>query len=115
MFKPDERYLPVKPGTYQTKESVEYLFSKVSNTREHWQKIVDKLKGIYCWSDDLQTSWFEINMQGTIEFHGEGCGYIGKEGSIDTIPKGLYNFWDILNQVQNAENREKFLLHPFTL
>lgn len=115
MFKPDERYLPVKPGTYQTKESVEYLFSKVSNTREHWQKIVDKLKGIYCWSDDLQTSWFEINMQGTIEFHGEGCGYIGKEGSIDTIPKGLYNFWDILNQVQNTENREKFLLHPFTL
>lgn len=115
MFKPDERYLPVKPGTYQTKESVEYLFSKVSNTREHWQKIVDKLKGIYCWSDDLQTSWFEINMQGTIEFHGEGCGYIGKDGSIDTIPKGLYNFWDILNQVQNAENREKFLLHPFTL
>lgn len=115
MFKPDERYLPVKPGTYQTKESVEYLFSKVSNTREHWQKIVDKLKGIYCWSDDLQTSWFEINMQGTIEFHGEGCGYIGKDGSIDSIPKGLYNFWDILNQVQNAENREKFLLHPFTL
>lgn len=115
MFKPDERYLPVKPGTYQTKESVEYLFSKVSNTREHWQKIVDKLKGIYCWSDDLQTSWFEINMQGTIEFHGEGCGYIGKDGSIDTIPKGFYNFWDILNQVQNAENREKFLLHPFTL
>jgi hypothetical protein len=115
MFKPDERYLPVKPGTYQTKESVEYLFSKVSNTREHWQKIVDKLKGIYCWSDDLQTSWFEINMQGTIEFHGEGCGYIGREGSIDTIPKGLYNFWDILNQVQNTENREKFLLHPFTL
>lgn len=115
MFKPDERYLPVKPGTYQTKESVEYLFSKVSNTRKHWQKIVDKLKGIYCWSDDLQTSWFEINMQGTIEFHGEGCGYIGKDGSIDTIPKGLYNFWDILNQVQNAENREKFLLHPFTL
>lgn len=115
MFKPDERYLPVKPGRYQTKESVEYLFSKVSNTREHWQKIVDKLKGIYCWSDDLQTSWFEINMQGTIEFHGEGCGYIGKEGSIDTIPKWLYNFWDILNQVQNAENREKFLLHPFTL
>ena len=115
MFKPDERYLPVKPGTYQTKESVEYLFSKVSNTREHWQKIVDKLKGIYCWSDDLQTSWFEINMQGTIEFHGEGCGYIGKDGTIDTIPKGLYNFWDILNQVQNTENREKFLLHPFTL
>lgn len=115
MFKPDERYLPVKPGTYQTKESVEYLFSKVSNTREHWQKIVDKLKGIYCWSDDLQTSWFEINMQGTIEFHGEGCGYIGKDRAIDTIPKGLYNFWDILNQVQNAENREKFLLHPFTL
>ena len=115
MFKPDERYLPVKPGTYQTKESVEYLFNNVSNTREHWQKIVDKLKGIYCWSDDLQTSWFEINMQGTIEFHGEGCGYIGKDGAIDTIPKGLYNFWDILNQVQNAENREKFLLHPFTL
>lgn len=112
MFKPDERYLPVKPGTYQTKESVEYLFSKVSNTREHWQKIVDKLKGIYCWSDDLQTSWFEINMQGTIEFHGEGCRYI-RGGEIDVQPHGLYNLWGIGERAPEWA-QEKFLLHPFT-
>lgn len=112
MFKPDERYLPVKPGTYQTKESVEYLFSKVSNTREHWQKIVDKLKGIYCWSDDLQTSWFEINMQGTIEFHGEGCRYI-RGGEIGVQPHGLYNLWGIGERAPEWA-QEKFLLHPFT-
>lgn len=112
MFKPDERYLPVKPGTYQTKESVEYLFSKVSNTREHWQKIVDKLKGIYCWSDDLQTSWFEINMQGTIEFHGEGCRYI-RSGEISERPQGLYNLWGIGERTPPWA-QEKFLLHPFT-
>ena len=112
MFKPDERYLPVKPGTYQTKESVEYLFNKVSNTREHWQKIVDKLKGIYCWSDDLQTSWFEINMQGTIEFHGEGCRYI-RGGVIDIRPQGLYNLWGIGERTPEWAH-EKFLLHPFS-
>lgn len=113
MYKLNYKYVPVKPGTYPDGTYPEVLLEHTSPTQAHWRKLVNNLNGLWCYSDNSQTSSFEINQQGTIEFIGTGVG-LSYSNQKPSGTQGLYNFYNLPITSFDETKKELPLLSPFT-